>query len=98
VPRDLKCEMTTEQYNALSPFGRSTYDMHNKTNGFETLKFQNEQRTETFAIANPTLLNPDNMFLTETAQFSKLSNPITAFKDYLDAGLTARIYFEGLKR
>ncbi len=96
VPRSLMFEATKEQYNSFSAYGKTTYDMHNQINGYETIKIHSIQRKELFAVQNPGLFNA-SIYLSKPDGFGTLQQPVTNFKDYAADGLTARKYFEALK-
>ena len=92
-PRGLTYNMTNDQYNALSPYGKSLYGVHSKTHGYEYFQVTYARDNGNFYKNNSALFDS---FMGSLVGGTSYSNVIMAFHDKYDDGLTAEKYFKGI--
>ena len=89
--RGLKFEMSKEQYDKLSSFGQCMYNIHNRTNGYETA-VKVEITTSPFLMENATKLA--NLLDSTSPVYGSLTKVVTNFHDY--PTLTPEHWFSGI--
>ena len=94
TPRGLEYTLTETQYNALTPYAKSLYNIKTGQNGFNTYKVTYLRSGSQFYKENISIFD-NGMFESQTSlgTFVSIAN---AFKDRIKDGLNSIKYFEGI--
>ncbi len=96
-PRGLDYKLTDEQYNQLSPYGKSLYGVKSgdERYGYQTYQYLPVRAGNQFFKENATMLKVG--FMTSTPSgYSQMKDVATAFNDNISKGLNALKYFNGI--
>lgn len=96
--RGLNYTMDTLEYEALTPYAKSLYNIHtsNAENGYGTYKVAKGYNASDFYRLHASSFSARRVFESETS-FGVQSLPADAFYNYTSKGLTAVKYFNGIK-
>lgn len=94
TPRGLEYTLTKTQYDALTPYAQSLYNIKTGQNGFNTYKVTYLRSGSQFYKENYSIFD-NGMFESQTSlgTFVSIAN---AFKDRIKDGLNSIKYFEGI--
>ena len=94
TPRGLDYTLSSTQYNQLTPYAKSLYNIKTGQNGFETYKVTYLRSGSQFYKENYSLFD-NGMFESDTS-LGKFTSIANAFKDRIGDGLNSIKYFEGI--
>ncbi len=93
VPRALNYTLTDEQYDALSPYGKSLYSVHNGMGQYSTFKVVYGYNGSEFYHRNQADFK--SLFTSKISGVTH-SIPAVAFNSHISKGLNAKTYFNGI--
>lgn len=95
TPRGLEYTLTDAQYNKLTPYGKSLYNIKTGQNGFNTYKVTYLRSGSEFYKTNFSIFD-NGMFESSPTGLGKFTAIANAFKDKMSSGLDSIKYFNGI--